>query len=84
MSSYAAAAPVPADEETLLRPCMRGGKRIGRTPTLAESRRYLAEQLDRLPGVLRALEATPGAMRVARDPGSIHFLPSIQTGNRPR
>jgi nicotinate phosphoribosyltransferase len=37
----------------LLQPCMRAGKRVGRTPTLLESRRYHAEQMAQLSETLR-------------------------------
>lgn len=42
--------------ETLLRPVMRGGRRIAPLPGLAEIRAHAAEQLRRLPEPLRRLE----------------------------
>ncbi|MBX6370290.1 MAG: nicotinate phosphoribosyltransferase [Rhodospirillales bacterium] len=42
--------------EPLLRPVMRGGRRIGPSPSLAESRAYAAAQLAALPEPLRRLE----------------------------
>lgn len=41
----------------LLQPVMRGGRRLMPSPTLAESRRYCQEQLQRLPAALRRLES---------------------------
>ncbi|SCZ49068.1 nicotinate phosphoribosyltransferase [Thiohalomonas denitrificans] len=41
--------------EALLQPVMRGGKRVGRRPTLAESREHAARQLATLPAPLRGL-----------------------------
>ena len=49
----------PRDGEALLRPCMRSGRRVGPTPTLAESRAYLARQLGTLPAPLRTLQPAP-------------------------
>jgi nicotinate phosphoribosyltransferase len=42
--------------EPLLRPAMRQGRRIGVPPSLAETRRFAAAQLARLPEPLRRLE----------------------------
>lgn len=54
-----ALADTAAQGEPLLEPCLRGGRRIGAAPTLAEIRRRTAQQLARLPAPLRALH--PGA-----------------------
>ncbi len=54
-----ALADTAAQGEPLLEPCLRGGRRIGAEPTLAEIRRRTAQQLARLPAPLRALH--PGA-----------------------
>jgi nicotinate phosphoribosyltransferase len=45
------------DGETLVMPVMRGGKRIGPAPTLAQIRERAARELARLPEPLRRLEA---------------------------
>ncbi len=45
--------------ETLIREVMRAGKRLGRRPSLDDSRAHAASELQRLPEPLRAL--TPGA-----------------------
>lgn len=44
------------DGEALLRPCMRGGRRTGDTPTLEQVRAYHAKQMATLPASLRTLE----------------------------
>lgn len=46
----------PRDGEALLQPCMRGGRRVGTTPTLDESRAHHARQLATLPMRLRTLQ----------------------------
>ncbi len=46
----------PADDESLLRPCLRGGRRVGAAPTLAESRAHHLRQMASLPETLRTLE----------------------------
>ena len=43
--------------EPLIRPVMRGGRRTDGLPSLEESRRHAATQLDRLPATLRTLDA---------------------------
>jgi hypothetical protein len=40
----------------LLKPVMRAGQRIGTAPSLSESRRYAAEQIELLPPKYRQLE----------------------------
>jgi nicotinate phosphoribosyltransferase len=45
-----------ADGEALLRPVMRGGKRVGGLPVLAEARAHAAASLAQLPETLRRLE----------------------------
>jgi len=42
--------------ETLLRPVMRGGRRIGPASPLSQIRDYAADQLEHLPPPLRRLE----------------------------
>jgi nicotinate phosphoribosyltransferase len=44
------------DGEMLLRPVMRGGRRLASLPSLAEGHTYAAAQLAALPGPLRKLE----------------------------
>ncbi len=46
----------PARGEPLLRPAMRGGKRVAGLPSLADARRHAAASLARLPEPLRRLE----------------------------
>lgn len=46
----------PCDGQALLQPCMRGGRRCGATPTLAQIRAHHAQQMATLPADLRALE----------------------------
>jgi len=43
----------------LIQPVMRGGRRIGTPPTLAEARDHAAKEIERLPGHLRRLETAP-------------------------
>ncbi len=45
--------------EPLVRPVMRGGKPVGRIPTLAEARAHALAELERLPGALRSLDPAP-------------------------
>ncbi|RPH65689.1 MAG: nicotinate phosphoribosyltransferase [Burkholderiales bacterium] len=45
-----------SDDEPLLQPCMRAGRRLPTTPTLDEARAHCAAQLARLPDALRGLE----------------------------
>src|SRR5579859_6312148 len=53
-----------AEGSPLLVPIMRGGRRVGPLPTLAEIRQHAADQLQRLPPALRALEAEPYSVDV--------------------
>lgn len=46
----------PQQGEPLLRPVMRGGRRVAGTPDLAASQRHAQEQLAQLPGSLARLE----------------------------
>ena len=68
-----------ADGQALLLPCMRAGRRVGRTPTLNESRAHHAHQMSMLPPTLRALEPaeapfsasfSPGVVALAREAGA--------------
>lgn len=43
------------DAQALLQPCLRAGKRVGRAPTLNESRAHHASQVASLPAELRGL-----------------------------
>jgi nicotinate phosphoribosyltransferase len=45
------------DGETLVVPMMRGGKRVGPAPSLAQIRERAARDLSRLPEPLRRLES---------------------------
>jgi len=45
----------PHDGHALLRPCMRHGRRVGTTPSLAESRAWHARQMESVPDALRVL-----------------------------
>jgi nicotinate phosphoribosyltransferase len=47
------------DGEALIRPVMRGGKRIADLPALAETRAHCAAQLARLPAHLKRLDSEP-------------------------
>src|SRR5690348_861033 len=51
--------------EPLLTPVMRGGKRLGRSATLAESQKLCQSQIDRLPAAVHALSGSdhPYAVR---------------------
>jgi nicotinate phosphoribosyltransferase len=49
----------PQEGEPLLTPVMRGGRRIGPLPSLAEARARAAADLARLPEALRSLEPGP-------------------------
>ena len=49
----------------LLRPAMRGGRRIADFPSLQESRRHAAQELGRLPAELRRLERASYPVEVA-------------------
>jgi nicotinate phosphoribosyltransferase len=49
----------PQEGEPLLTPVMRGGRRIGPLPSLAEARARAAAELARLPEALRGLEPGP-------------------------
>lgn len=54
----------PHDGEPLLRPCMRGGRRVeGEPPTLDAVRAYHVRQRAQLPAALRALTPAPQAFR---------------------
>jgi len=59
----------PRDGEALLRPCMRGGRRVGAAPTLEESRAYHTRQMALLPAALRVLQPAREAYRVDISPG---------------
>jgi nicotinate phosphoribosyltransferase len=52
------------DREALMRPCMRAGKRVGRTPTLQESRAYCTRQVATLPESLQRLQPAPETVLV--------------------
>ncbi len=52
------------DREALMQPCMRAGKRVGRTPTLQESRAYCTRQVASLPEPLQHLQPTTEAVAV--------------------
>lgn len=54
----------PCAGQALLQPVMRGGVRIGASPSLAEARSYCAAQLASLPQALRGLDASPQPYRV--------------------
>jgi len=58
----------PREGEALLRPCMRGGRRVGTTPTLEDSRAYHARQMTSLPTALRTLQPAQQACRVNISP----------------
>jgi nicotinate phosphoribosyltransferase len=60
------------DGEPLLRPVMKGGKRIGALPPLEDIRAHCAGQLSRLPEPLRRLE--PGAPYRAEVSGALRDL----------
>jgi len=49
----------PREGKPLLVPVMRGGRRIGPLPTLADLRRHAASELERLPAPLKRLEPMP-------------------------
>jgi nicotinate phosphoribosyltransferase len=49
----------PRDGEALLVPSMRGGRRVGTSPSLADARAHHARQLASLPPRLRTLEPVP-------------------------
>lgn len=56
----------PQEGVALIEPVMRGGRRVVASPTLAEIRERVAEQLSRLPDPLRELEpAFPYSVEVA-------------------
>lgn len=56
----------PQEGEALIRPVMRAGRRLAPSPSLAESRRRAAAELDRLPESLRRLEeAAPYPVRIS-------------------
>jgi nicotinate phosphoribosyltransferase len=59
----------PQEGEPLIRPVMRGGRRLASMPTLAESRVHAATDLARLPEALRCLEGG------ARYP--VHVAPAV-------
>ncbi len=44
--------------EPLLQPVMQNGRRVGKSPTLSESRAHAAREIERLPEPLRALDGT--------------------------
>ncbi len=58
--------------ESLLRPVLRGGRRVAELPNLAEVRETAAAQLERLPPPLRRLE--PGAGYPVRVSGALRAL----------
>lgn len=51
--------PAPAGGRPLLQPVWRGSKLVAPLPSLAESRAYVAQQLDALPDGLRGLDPVP-------------------------
>lgn len=56
----------PQEGEALITPVMRAGRRLAPSPSLTESRRRAAAELDRLPESLRRLEeATPYPVRIS-------------------
>ena len=59
----------PVEGEALLRPCMRGGRRIGIATSLDESRAYHARQMRSLPAALRTLQPARRPCRVDISPG---------------
>ncbi len=59
----------PRDGEALLRPCMRGGRRVGAAPTLEESRAHHARQMASLPAAWRTLQPAAQAFPVEISPG---------------
>jgi len=58
----------PCRGEALLRPCMRGGRRVGPSPTLLESRAHHAQKMMRLPDALQTLQATSAPVPVDISP----------------
>ncbi|WP_119287254.1 nicotinate phosphoribosyltransferase [Azohydromonas sediminis] len=63
----------PLDGEPLLQPVMRGGRRVGAAPTLADARRRCTEQLRALPEPLRGLDPVADAYPVEISAG-LHAL----------
>jgi nicotinate phosphoribosyltransferase len=54
----------PHDGEALLQPVMRGGRRVSPAMAMQETRAYAQNQLERLPGPLRRLEAFPYQVQI--------------------
>lgn len=61
----------PRRGEALLRPCMRGGWRVGSSPTLQESRAYHVHQISLLPDAVRILQP-------ASTPVGVDISPAIR------
>ena len=56
----------PVDGEPLLRPAVRGGKRVGDLPNLTEARTHAAASLARLPEPLRRLDPFDVPVEISR------------------
>ncbi|MFN0315498.1 MAG: hypothetical protein ACKVQA_10735 [Burkholderiales bacterium] len=83
-------APPPRSAQPLVRLVMRGGRRASHLPTLEESRKYAAQQVERLPARLHSLEegdpipvTISGELRALRDQvdARLPLAPCSQSGN---
>jgi nicotinate phosphoribosyltransferase len=77
-------AALAGDGEPLLQPCMRGGRRVGMAPTLAQIREHAAQGLRSLPAALTGLEPTAAPYPVAIADEVRALAASLDAGAQPQ